>query len=404
MGRELSRETSRRLRILGAAAFVATLVASSLFQGCAVRERPAVFDAPPRWYSSLNDDETMAKTLREAALAKKDGSLSVLCLTGGGANGAWGAGLICGWRKNPEKRPHFDVVGGVSTGALIATHAFLGEEADDLELARGYTTVKREDILEDRFLLALPFQSSFASTAPLESLIKKRVTDEAIRRVADEGKKGRLLIVGTVNLDVGALECWNMTEIAADGTPDRFDRFRRILLASSSFPVLMPPVTLGDYLHADGALRGRQFVQRMIEPIDKTLEAHTDLPRATIWVVVNGRPGMAVRFIRDRIFDVGARALNVMLDDNLVGAIETARRAARRGGVRICLSRIPENVPLELDPSAFDTEEMRALYERGCDAGSGKLESGGWEYYPPLEPPDTQASAPTSAPAVQPQK
>ena len=70
----------------------------------------------------------------------------VLILSGGDANGAFGCGILNGWRKAPAGRPKFDVVTGVSTGALMAGFAFLGEEQDDVTLREIYTTLQDKDL------------------------------------------------------------------------------------------------------------------------------------------------------------------------------------------------------------------------------------------------------------------
>ncbi|HXI78096.1 MAG TPA: patatin-like phospholipase family protein, partial [Steroidobacteraceae bacterium] len=50
--------------------------------------------------------------------------LTILALSGGGAGGAFGAGAVVGLTR-AGTRPVFDVVTGVSAGALVAPYAFL---------------------------------------------------------------------------------------------------------------------------------------------------------------------------------------------------------------------------------------------------------------------------------------
>ena len=52
-----------------------------------------------------------------------------LAISGGGDDGAFGAGLLAGWSARGD-RPVFGLVTGVSTGALSAPFAFLGGEYD----------------------------------------------------------------------------------------------------------------------------------------------------------------------------------------------------------------------------------------------------------------------------------
>ena len=80
------------------------------------------------------------ENLARALERRKGRPLNILSLSGGGQNGAFGAGFLNGWRER-GKRPKFDAVGGVSTGALLATHALLGTPEDDATLARMYTGI-----------------------------------------------------------------------------------------------------------------------------------------------------------------------------------------------------------------------------------------------------------------------
>src|SRR5262245_31809868 len=109
-------------------------------------------------------------------------ALNLLSLSGGGQNGAFGAGVLVGWRES-GRRPQFDVVGGVSTGALLATHALLGTPADDAALERMYTGVTKGDIYKDRGLFSLlAGADSLADTAPLQALLVKYITPETLQR------------------------------------------------------------------------------------------------------------------------------------------------------------------------------------------------------------------------------
>jgi Patatin-like phospholipase len=76
---------------------------------------------------------------------------SLLAISGGGDNGAFGAGVLVGWSER-RTRPSFKVVTGISTGALIAPLAFVGPEYDP-GLSQMYTTIDQTDIFEKRTLL-----------------------------------------------------------------------------------------------------------------------------------------------------------------------------------------------------------------------------------------------------------
>jgi len=178
-------------------------------------------------------------------------ALNVLSLSGGGQNGAFGAGLLIGWRES-GRRPVFDIVGGVSTGALMATHALLGTPADDAQLEEMYTQITKKDIYEERRIYSLATADSLADTEPLARLIAKHITAETLQRVADTYADNRVIVVGTTNVDYSQTWVWNMSAIAKDGN---LDLYRKVLLASASFPIVFPPVEIDGHLFIDGAAR-----------------------------------------------------------------------------------------------------------------------------------------------------
>ena len=189
-----------------------------------------------------------------------------LALSGGGANGAYGAGFLNGWTK-AGTRPVFKIVTGVSTGALMAPFAFLGPEYDDA-LREFYTTTSSRNIF--RMLSIVPQLlggESLADTGPLQALIAQNVDEAFLRKIAQAHRSGRRLYVGTVDLDSQRFIVWNMGLIAVSGRQDALDMFRKVILASASMPIAFPPVFFDveaggrryDEMHVDGAVAARVF-------------------------------------------------------------------------------------------------------------------------------------------------
>jgi len=156
--------------------------------------------------------------------------LNLLSLSGGGQNGAFGAGFLIGWRES-GRRPVFDAVGGVSTGALLATGALLGTPEDDAELEEMYTQITKANIFVERSIFSLLSSDSLMDTKPLRELIAKYITAEKLKRVAAALEEHRYLFVGTTNVDYDQTWVWNMSLIAKDGN---LDLYRKVLLASAS--------------------------------------------------------------------------------------------------------------------------------------------------------------------------
>jgi hypothetical protein len=203
-------------------------------------EKAPSYAALPNGHDPLNPDRVSPVY---AALASDSGgnlirglerkrghALNVLSLSGGGQNGAFGAGFLIGWRESGQ-RPEFDIVGGVSTGALLATHALLGTPADDAQLEAMYTQVTKKDIYRELGVFGLVSGAdSLSDTAPLRALIAKHITAETLERVAAAYDDNRLLVVGTTNVDYGQTWVWNMSMIAKDGN---LELYREVLIRGS---------------------------------------------------------------------------------------------------------------------------------------------------------------------------
>ena len=162
-----------------------------------------------------------------------------LALSGGGDEGAFGAGVLCGWTAHGD-RPQFKLVTGISTGALIAPFAFLGSSYDDT-LRYLYTGITSKDIFRMKSLLTVLWRDAIADTKPLAKKLDQYVDEAMLAAVAAEHKKGRRLIIGTTQLDAQRLVLWNMGAIASSGDPEAIKLFRKILLTSASIPGAFPP-------------------------------------------------------------------------------------------------------------------------------------------------------------------
>jgi len=290
---------------------------------------------------------------------KRGHALNLLSLSGGGQNGAFGAGFLIGWRES-GRRPELDIVTGVSTGALLATHALLGTPADDAILEEMYTQVTNENIFESRTIFGLVSGAdSLRDTAPLRSLIAKYVTAETLQRVAAAFDDNRLILVGTTNVDYGQTWVWNMSLLAKHG---KLDLYRDVLLASASFPILFPPVEIEGHLFVDGAARSNLVVPGM---------AGSKRPKppvygpGNLYVISNGRLEHPPEALRRALGDVAATTVGVMMDQSMQTALTRSYFGSRFLGYAFKMVAIPDDVDIGRDPLAFDPKEMRAAFDAG---------------------------------------
>lgn len=302
-------------------------------------------------------------------------ALNMLSLSGGGQNGAFGAGLLIGWRESGQ-RPEFDVVGGVSTGALLATHALLGTPEDDDKLAEMYTEVDQTDIFHRRGIgTLLSGADSIMDTSPLRNLIAKYVTAETLERVAKVyDEEHRMLVVGTTNVDYAQTWVWNMSLIAKAGD---VELYRDVLLASASFPIVFPPVEIGGHLFVDGAARSNVVVPGMGGTQKPNPPHHGP---GNLYLVDNGRLNHPPSALRRALGHVAATTVSVMMDQSMLTALTRSYFGSKLLGYNFNMIAIPDEVEIGNDPLAFDPEQMLSAFEAGRELG---LQPNPWSNSPP---------------------
>jgi predicted acylesterase/phospholipase RssA len=313
---------------------------------------------------------------RLATVGAADGlpPTNFLGLSGGSDDGAFGAGLLVGWSETGT-RPEFKLVSGVSTGALIAPFAFLGS-AYDPQLRAVYTDIQPADIYEERWLPTALFSESFADTAPLVRLISRYINDDTLAAIAREYAKGRLLLIGTTNLDEQRPVIWNIGAIAASGKPGALDLVRKILRASAAVPGLFPPVMIDveaggerfQEMHVDGGAVAQMFlypasIRLHLDPRHKTLvrERHAFLIR-------NSRLDPDWASTDRRLLPIIERAVDTMIHYSGYNDALRIYAISKRDGVDYNLAYIGTDFTVE-HKIPFDQAYMRALFNYGYQRG-----------------------------------
>jgi hypothetical protein len=291
----------------------------------------------------------------------------ILAVSGGGDNGAFGAGLLAGWSENGT-RPSFKVVTGISTGALIAPFAFLGSEFDPT-LAELYTTIDEKDIFQKRPMLAGVVSDALADSTPLQHMIAKYVDERIVARIGEEYRRGRILIVITTNLDAGVPVIWNIGGIAESGHPEAVGLMRKILLASASIPAIFPPVMFNvavdgvvhQELHVDGGASMQTFLYPATLRIAKVRGAGP--PRVhTAYIIRNGRLAEAWNETERSTLSIATRAVATLTTNSGVGDLYRMYAQAKRDGVAFRLAYIGDDFA-EPHPAEFDHAYMVKLFD-----------------------------------------
>jgi hypothetical protein len=327
-------------------------------------------DLAPFIQSVIQDDKR-----ESAALARAGKTIdplppaNLLSISGGGDAGAFAAGLLVGWTVYGT-RPQFRVVTGISAGALIAPFAFLGPRYDDV-IRSVFTSVRSEDIFHRRNVLIGLASDGMADSGPLSRLVAKYVTPEILAAVAEEYAKGRILQIGTTDLDAGRPVTWDMGAIASSGAPGALELFRKIMIASTSIPGQVSPVMIDvdidgkhfQEMHVDGGV----ITQVFLYPPRSMME----MQRATgkpyrrelhVYVIRNGRLDPDWYATERHTLSIGDRAVRALIQTQGISDLQRIYQTAQHDGADFNLAYIGSdfNHPHK---GKFEGEYMKQLFD-----------------------------------------
>lgn len=333
-------------------------------------------DEPPReleaWLALPRE------TLRQTHSGVMGREHDYLVLSGGGGNGAFGAGLLVGWTAHGT-RPEFQIVSGTSTGALIAPFAFLGP-AYDATLREIYTRYSTADLVQSRGLFELLRGDAALSTAGLRALIAYYLDADVIAAIAAEGARGRSLFVGTTYLDVGRPVVWDITRIAALGTREAHELIYDVILASTAIPGAFPPVMIEveadgrryDEMHVDGGVTSQLFLASL--GIDwSEVMTHLEVEGTPdLYVIRNARMRQDAKAVPRRLVPVLTRTVSTLIRAQGIGDLAKLYATSTNHGFNYHVAYIPETFAGE-PAEIFDREYMTRLFEFGYElARSGR--------------------------------
>jgi len=311
-----------------------------------------------------------------------------LALSGGGYNGAFGAGVLCGWSATGT-RPRFKLVTGISTGALIAPFAFLGSEYDsELKI---YTMVTKEEIYRKKSLITALWRDSLADTKPLADLLAKYFDESMLQAIAAEHKKGRRLFIGTTQFDAQRLVIWDMGAIAASGHPEALKLFRKILLASASIPGAFPPqyikVEAGgrqyEEIHIDGGVMAQVILyEDALKPfgkIENKMHILSPHRKRSLYIIRNGRIKPDWEKVRPRLVPITARSIKTLIKTQSVGDLYRLYAFALRDGIDYNLAAIPRDFP-PAPKEIFDKDYMNKVFDAAYEMAKKGYP---WQKHPP---------------------
>ncbi|WP_072392172.1 patatin-like phospholipase family protein [Hyphomicrobium sp. CS1GBMeth3] len=318
----------------------------------------------------------LASASSRGEAAQKGRQISnMLAISGGAEDGAFGAGLLVGWGASGT-RPRFDYVTGVSAGALIAPFAFLGAKGDKA-LREIFTQYGQSDILTANVLPGLFGGSAVADSKPLARLIEKYADRAFLREIARERRNGRMLLIGTTNIDAQRPVVWDMGRIAMSEHPEALSLFRKVLLASASIPGAFPPVRFKvgaqgqtyEEMHVDGGITQQVFLAPSalaFRKIDRRFGVPTAARR--LYIIRNGKVTPEWQPVEERVLPIAQRSISTLTKHQGIGDLYRMYAATRRDGIDYNLAAIPADFTGK-SSGPFDRAYMVPLFALGQKLG-----------------------------------
>lgn len=308
---------------------------------------------------------------KEGKAPEKRPDRHVLCLSGGGSLGAYSVGVLVGWTERGD-RPQFDVVTGISTGAIIAPYAFLGPKYDD-QLREYYTTRETRDLFRIRPLQAL-FGEAIADNSRMAALVDAAFTPEFVQELADAHRQGRRLYIGTTEMEGKRFIVWDIGAIACRNQPGDRDLIVKIVLGSSAPPGLFPASKIDVQIdgvshterHADGGVSQTLFFRPpYIPPAERSSVAARDLSGVKVYVITAGKLYADPEVIRPRALTQASKSVVTLLHAQTRGDLQALYTVCLLAGMDYYVSAIPPDYPTPTPPLKFRREVMTALFEEG---------------------------------------
>lgn len=302
----------------------------------------------------------------------------MLALSGGGSYGAFGAGILCGWTARGD-RPEFSIVTGISTGALTAPFAFAGPK-HDAELRRVYTTLNTSDLLFFRGMFRAIVDESAFDTKPMRRMLEDLIDHNMLRDIAAEYDRGRLLMVGTCDLDADRGVVWNMgliAKLSTQGNPDAMRLFHDVLMASAAIPGAFPPIMMDvevngtryQEMHVDGGTKTQVFLYPPSLELMAEAQARGIDRQRIAYVIRNGRHNPTWQTVSRRTASVARRAVSTLISTQGTGDLFRIYLVSRRDKVDFNMAFIPESFQYTAD-DLFDPVFMTKLFNLGYDTAS----------------------------------
>jgi len=330
---------------------------------------------------------TLLVRAHDKVAAAKPGStptLDLLVVSGGGDWGAFGAGVLKGWGKltGDMARPTFDVVTGVSTGAMIAPFAFIGDDDSIERIVQLYRHPKDDWIKSRGLMFFMPSNPSFYSLPGLEQEMSSKLDRPMLERIVAEGAKGRTLLVNTTNIDLGEMRAWDIVAETKSALAKKDEKHvYSVLLASAGIPAVFPARDIGEWMYVDGAITGNILYGGRVAAQDsfpvrwRKAYPKDPLPRLRYWVIFNNQIRFPPQITPERWPDIMSRATIMGTQTSTLNSMRhlftlaELNRVKHDADIEVRVMAVPDSFVPSV-PGSFKSEVMNTLADIGEQMGA----------------------------------
>ncbi|MFS1414913.1 phospholipase [Vibrio sp. 10N.286.49.C2] len=335
-------------------------------------------EEPVRFWGGEKPDFLTSDVAHSPVITVNGDRLNILALSGGGANGAFGAGVINGLYDAGEL-PDYSIITGISAGALIAPFVYTGGE--DIHRLKDVMLGLNDDrVLGKKNFLNTLFKDAFTNGQSLLLLMQEIYDSAMIERMAERHRQGKRLFIGTTHFDSGQQSVWNIGQIADSNLENKADLIHQILAASSSIPGVFPPQFISvnyqgetlEELHVDGGLTYQMFFDPANYDYGQMSKAMGLKNKPQVHVIRNGTLKSSYQRVADKGVDLLTRSITSLTLQQTRGDMYRMLYMSKESDLDIDFTYVdPDFKAHKQSKKMFDAEYMVNLYNYGYRKAQG---------------------------------
>ncbi len=331
-------------------------------------------EEPLRFWASEKPEFLYNQDTQSTPISVQGDTLNILALSGGGANGAFGAGVLMGLADRGELKD-YSVITGISAGALIAPFVFVGGD----EIARLEDVIlgiNDKEVLGKKNFLNTIFKDAFTNGDSFIEFIGEAYPEEMIDKMAQQHRSGKRLFIGSTHFDSGELMVWNLGAIANSDLPNRVELVHKVLASSASIPGVFPPQffdvrdeqTVLEEMHVDGGLAAQVFYNPSNFDYQLISDALNLEHPPQLDVIRNGLLKSPYKPVNDKGVALLTKSLSGLTMMQTRGDIYRMKYLSEVDGLSMQFTYLDQDFSdAKQSKDLFDLEYMKAIYQYGYD-------------------------------------